>query len=78
MPASGPFDATFFIGKVPDIEFEDGLFLVSYEIGKQARAKVVMRPAVFAQAMLLAEEAISKWRLEGLEGSNVSPLRKRG
>lgn len=70
------FDATFFIGTTPDIEFDDGLFLVTYEIGKQARAKVVMRPSVFLKAMLLAEGAIAKWRLDEMPSNNVTAIRK--
>ena len=76
MPARD-VDAIFFVGKAPLIEFEDGLFRVSYDIGKHARFEVVMRPKLFMEAMLLAQEATAKWRLEGCPTDNVRRIGKR-
>lgn len=69
-------DAVFFVGCVPEISFDDGMFHVGYAVGRRARFEIVMRPSTFNQAMLLAEEARAKWQLAAL-GANVSPIRKK-
>lgn len=71
-------DAVFFIGMVPIIRYEDGLFKIGYNIGKQAFFEIVMRPKIFTDAMLLANEEMAKCRLESV-GSNVAQFgRKKG
>ena len=69
-------DACFFIKTTPDILYEDGLFKVGYQIGKDAYFEVCLPPKVFNEAMLCAAEAHAKWRMDGLPSDNVSPIKK--
>lgn len=76
VPASG-LDAVFFVDCVPDVVFVDGLFHVTYEIGRDARLEVVMLPAIFAKAMLLANEANAQWQFGTMDAGNVTQIRRR-
>ena len=76
MPARD-LDAIFFIDRVPNVSFEDGLFRICYDIGKNARFEIVMRPAVFQQARMLVAEAVAKWQCETLGSENVAMFRRR-
>jgi hypothetical protein len=51
------FDGCFYVTTVPNIEFSDGAFRVSYDISKRTRFEVAMPPSVFLQALKVANRA---------------------
>lgn len=69
------FQGVFYVGRVPDIEFRDEAFHVTYKVGK-CRFEFALPPSVFTKARLLSEDAVAKWRCTSLEGENVTPIRK--
>jgi hypothetical protein len=75
MPARD-LDAVFYAGDVPRVEYRDGMFHVSYNI-RNCYFEFVMPPHVFTNAVLLAEDAVAKWRLDQTPRDNVTPMRRK-
>lgn len=59
-------DAILFIREVPRITYEDGLFHVSYSVGK-VRAEFVMHPRIFFTAIAEAVEVSRKHKRGSLQ-----------
>jgi hypothetical protein len=74
MPASS-LDCSFYIREVPDTSFEDGVFRVSYAIGKQARLDVALPPNVFLKALRAGNRAADAFH-EG-KATSVVPMRRK-
>lgn len=49
-------DAVFYVSRVPEIAFSEGVFHVAYEIGK-CRFEFAMPPSVFLKAIASANRA---------------------
>lgn len=76
--ATRDLDAVFYVANAPRVEFHDGMFHISYSIGRNAVFEIVMPPRVFLKTRLLGAELVSKWRLGELpDETNVRHIGKR-
>lgn len=69
-------DAVVWVRKAPTITFnrDEGVFSICHNVGN-AHIEFVMRPKVFAAAMLGAEEARAQWQYRTMDRGNVRKIK---
>lgn len=60
-------DAVFYIQTPPRVSLEDGMFRVSFDVGKRATFELVMSPATFLKMRAKSAEVVAKWQLDDLD-----------
>ena len=55
-------EAVFFVTSPPEIIYDEGVFTICFEIGKD-RFRVAMLPRTFVQTRLRGADACAKWQL---------------
>jgi hypothetical protein len=55
MPSQHDFEGVFYVKRIPEIVFEDGMFHICHSIGT-AKFEFVMRPNVFLRALRRSNE----------------------
>jgi hypothetical protein len=68
------FEGIFYVNKVPQIRFADGLFHVCHALGRNTQFEFVMQPKIFASLVRACQSAVDDFRSEQV--GKVKPLRK--
>jgi hypothetical protein len=58
-------DCVFYVSRAPEITFSEGMFHISYEIGREARFEIVLSPHTFLLTRRRAAAAEAEFHAHG-------------